>query len=200
MKLQGLHHITMITGEAQRNVDFYAGVLGLRMVKKTVNFDSAGRVPPVLRRRDRRAWLDPHVVRVPGASRGRAGAGMIHTIQLAVADRVGAGLLGGAPPGQGLLVGARHGRSAARGPGAALQDYDGLQLELLALGADHQPPLRAGTRRSPPSTRSADRGGTCLQLRPGRRAGAADRDARLREARRRRLHSARRGATRPLGL
>src|SRR3954447_24283406 len=39
MRLEGLHHITMITGDARRNVDFYAGVLGLRLVKKTVNFD-----------------------------------------------------------------------------------------------------------------------------------------------------------------
>ena len=40
MKLEGLHHITMITGDAQRNVDFYADMLGLRLVKKTVNFDA----------------------------------------------------------------------------------------------------------------------------------------------------------------
>ena len=40
MTLDGLHHITMITGDARRNVDFYADLLGLRMVKKTVNFDS----------------------------------------------------------------------------------------------------------------------------------------------------------------
>ena len=40
MKLQGMHHLTMITGDAQKNVDFYAGLLGLRMVKKTVNFDA----------------------------------------------------------------------------------------------------------------------------------------------------------------
>src|SRR3954451_17646805 len=39
MELNGLHHITMITGDAQRNVDFYADLLGLRLVKKTVNFD-----------------------------------------------------------------------------------------------------------------------------------------------------------------
>ncbi len=35
----GLHHVTAITGDAQRNHDFYTGVLGLRLVKKTVNFD-----------------------------------------------------------------------------------------------------------------------------------------------------------------
>ena len=39
MRLEALHHITMITGDARDNVRFYADVLGLRMVKKTVNFD-----------------------------------------------------------------------------------------------------------------------------------------------------------------
>ena len=39
MRLDGLHHITAITGDAPQNVDFYAGVLGLRMVAKTVNQD-----------------------------------------------------------------------------------------------------------------------------------------------------------------
>ena len=35
----GIHHVTCITGDVQRNVDFYVGVLGLRFIKKTVNFD-----------------------------------------------------------------------------------------------------------------------------------------------------------------
>lgn len=35
----GIHHVTMIAGDVQRNVDFYAGVLGMRLVKRTVNFD-----------------------------------------------------------------------------------------------------------------------------------------------------------------
>ncbi|WP_207420825.1 ring-cleaving dioxygenase [Desertivirga brevis] len=38
-KILGLHHITAIAGEAKRNFDFYTRVLGLRLVKKTVNFD-----------------------------------------------------------------------------------------------------------------------------------------------------------------
>jgi glyoxalase family protein len=38
-QISGIHHITAICGEPQRNVDFYAGVLGLRLVKRTVNFD-----------------------------------------------------------------------------------------------------------------------------------------------------------------
>ena len=39
MKLNGIHHITAITGDAQANVDFYTRALGLRMVKKSVNQD-----------------------------------------------------------------------------------------------------------------------------------------------------------------
>lgn len=39
---RGIHHISAIVGHPQENVDFYAGVLGLRLVKKTVNFDDPG--------------------------------------------------------------------------------------------------------------------------------------------------------------
>lgn len=41
-RIQGLHHITAIAGDAQRNYNFYTSVLGLRLVKKTVNFDDPG--------------------------------------------------------------------------------------------------------------------------------------------------------------
>ncbi|WP_057761888.1 ring-cleaving dioxygenase [Cytobacillus praedii] len=41
-KIMGIHHITAIVGHPQENVDFYAGVLGLRLVKQTVNFDDPG--------------------------------------------------------------------------------------------------------------------------------------------------------------
>src|SRR3954468_13677975 len=86
MKLEGLHHITMVTADARRNVEFYAGVLGLRFVKKTVNFDSPdayhlyfgdeqGSPGSIL------TWFE-----FAGAPRGRAGAGMIHLIQLGVAS------------------------------------------------------------------------------------------------------------------
>ena len=40
MKLEGIHHVTCITGDAPGTVAFYTGVLGLRLVKKTVNFDN----------------------------------------------------------------------------------------------------------------------------------------------------------------
>ena len=38
-KTLGIHHITAIAGEAKRNFDFYTRVLGLRLVKKTINFE-----------------------------------------------------------------------------------------------------------------------------------------------------------------
>ena len=41
LKINGIHHISSIVGHAQRNVDFYAGVLGMRLVKKTINFDDS---------------------------------------------------------------------------------------------------------------------------------------------------------------
>lgn len=42
MKTTGLHHVTAIASDPQRNLDFYAGALGLRLVKRTVNFDDPG--------------------------------------------------------------------------------------------------------------------------------------------------------------
>ena len=60
--LMSIHHVTAIAGDPQRNLDFYAGVLGLRLVKLTVNFDDPGQLPSVLRRRDGPAGLDPHLL------------------------------------------------------------------------------------------------------------------------------------------
>jgi catechol 2,3-dioxygenase-like lactoylglutathione lyase family enzyme len=41
-KIAGLHHVTAIASDPQRNLDFYVGLLGLRFVKRTVNFDDSG--------------------------------------------------------------------------------------------------------------------------------------------------------------
>src|SRR3954451_17406551 len=41
-KISGIHHVTAITADAQKNIDFYCGILGLRLVKLTVNFDDPG--------------------------------------------------------------------------------------------------------------------------------------------------------------
>ena len=80
MRLEGIHHITAITGDAQANVDFYVDRLGLRLVKKTVNQDD----PTVyhLFYADERgsAGSDITFFEYPGARRGHAGAGMVHRV------------------------------------------------------------------------------------------------------------------------
>src|SRR4051812_49969405 len=124
MKLDGMHHVTMITADAGKNVEFFADVLGLRLVKKTVNFDAPeayhlyfgdelGSPGSIL------TWFE-----FAGAAKGRAGAGMIHTIQLGVgseqsldfwADRL-----------------ASKGYTSQRGASSlTFQDYDGLRFELV---------------------------------------------------------------------
>ena len=84
MKLEGIHHVTSITGDAQANVDFYAGRLGLRLVKKTVNQDDPT-VYHLFYGDDKGSpGLDLTFFEYPGARPGRAGQGMIHRIVLRV--------------------------------------------------------------------------------------------------------------------
>jgi glyoxalase family protein len=80
MKLEGVHHITAITGDAQRNVDFYVGVLGLRLVKKTVNQDDPSVYHLFFADEQGDAGSDLTFFEYPGAPPGRAGEGMIHTV------------------------------------------------------------------------------------------------------------------------
>ena len=80
MKLEGIHHVTAITGDAPANVDFYADTLGLRLVKKTVNQDDPT-VYHLFYADDRGSpGADITFFEYPGAARGRAGAGMVHRV------------------------------------------------------------------------------------------------------------------------
>jgi glyoxalase family protein len=80
MKLEGIHHITAITGDAPRNVDFYARVLGLRFVKKTVNQDDPTIYHLFYGDEQGSPGNDITFFEYPGARPGRAGAGMVHRI------------------------------------------------------------------------------------------------------------------------
>jgi glyoxalase family protein len=80
MKLEGLHHITAITENAQRNVDFYAGVMGLRLVKKTVNQDSPTVYHLFFADEEGDPGADLTFFEYPGAAIGTPGAGMVHRI------------------------------------------------------------------------------------------------------------------------
>lgn len=82
----GLHHITAIAGAAKRNLDFYTKVLGLRLLKKTVNFDDPGTYH--LYYGDERGSAGNILTFFPyeGARRGRTGTGMATNIAYTVPE------------------------------------------------------------------------------------------------------------------
>src|SRR3954453_13626987 len=86
MRLEGIHHITAITGDAPRNVDFYTRVLGLRMAAKTVNQDDPTVYHLFYADELGRPGSELTFFKSPGARAGRAGEGMVHTIVWRVAD------------------------------------------------------------------------------------------------------------------
>ncbi len=136
MQLDGMHHITMITGDAQRNVDFYADVLGLRLVKQTVNFDAPnayhlyfgdehGSPGSLL------TWFE-----FAGAQPGHAGAGMIHTIALGVPSAAALDFW------EQRLAGKGYSSERTTEDTLSFADYDGLALELV-VASSQSPPLTA---------------------------------------------------------
>lgn len=124
----GIHHITAIAGDPQRNLDFYAGTLGLRLVKRTVNFDDPGTYHFYYGDRTGRPGTLLTFFPWAGAYAGRPGAGQATVTSFAVPagsltyweDRLGARL---------ALAPTRHQRFGA----AALRftDPDGMALELV---------------------------------------------------------------------
>jgi glyoxalase family protein len=81
MKLDGVHHVTAITGDAPGNVDFYTRVLGLRLVKKSVNQDDPTVYHLFYGDEEGAPGNDITFFEYPGAVRGRAGAGMVHRVE-----------------------------------------------------------------------------------------------------------------------
>ena len=80
MELEGIHHVTAITADAPRNLDFYTRVLGLRLVKKTVNQDDPTVYHLFYADEQGSPGADLTFFEYPGAAPGRAGAGMVHRI------------------------------------------------------------------------------------------------------------------------
>ncbi len=80
LSLNGVHHISCITGDAPGNVEFYAGLLGMRLVKKTVNQDDPSVYHLFYGDESGTPGFDLTFFEYPGSRAGRAGAGMIHRI------------------------------------------------------------------------------------------------------------------------
>ncbi len=132
MKLEGIHHITAITGNAQANVDFYAGTMGLRMVKKTVNQDSPNVYHLFYADEQGSPGADLTFFEFRGAPLGRAGEGMVHLIGWRVAST------------EALDFWAERLTAAGREPrrdGDRLRfaDPEGLEHELVVATVDDQP-------------------------------------------------------------
>jgi glyoxalase family protein len=135
VRLEGIHHVTAITAQAQANVDFYVEVLGLRLVKQTVNYDQpdayhlyygddAGAPGSIMT-----------FFEFPGAAPGRHGAGQIHTVIWRV----------GSPEGLDFWEQrADHAGIAARREEGSLRfaDPEGIGIELAVVDVD-DPPLSA---------------------------------------------------------
>jgi glyoxalase family protein len=86
VRFEGIHHITCITGDAPGNVDFYVRVLGLRLVKKSVNQDDPTVYHLFYADEKGSAGSDLTFFEYPHARPGRAGRGMVHRIVLRVAS------------------------------------------------------------------------------------------------------------------
>jgi glyoxalase family protein len=84
VKLRGIHHITAIAGDPQPNLDFYTQVLGLRFVKRTVNFDDPSTYHLYFGDRTGRPGSAITFFTWPGARRGRRGAGQVLAISFAI--------------------------------------------------------------------------------------------------------------------
>jgi len=142
MQLEGIHHITAITADAPANVDFYARALGLRLVKKTVNFDS----PDVYHLYYGGERGSPGSIltffEFPGAPRGRPGAGMVYHVAWRVSSTEALDFWERRLAGEGIAPTHRDDRLLV------FADPEGLELALLA-DEFADPPLRAEAQGIP---------------------------------------------------
>ena len=132
VKLEGIHHITAITADAQKNVDFYVGVLGLRLVKKTVNQDNPTVYHLFFADERGSAGSDLTFFEFPGVPPGRAGAGDVHRIVWRVASREALDFWDERLAAHGV-------ESERAGAGLRFADPEGLDHELAVVEVPDEP-------------------------------------------------------------
>ena len=132
MNLEGIHHITCITADAPGNVEFYVGVLGLRLVKKSVNQDDPTVYHLFYADEKGSAGSDITFFEYPGAGRGRAGAGMIHVITWRVSSEEALEFWEQRLDERGIETTRTDGR-------LRFEDPEGLGLELAVVESDDEP-------------------------------------------------------------
>jgi catechol 2,3-dioxygenase-like lactoylglutathione lyase family enzyme len=140
MKLHGIHHITAICGKPQPNIDFYTGVLGLRMVKLTVNFDQPSSYHLYFGDETGNPGTVLTFFSWPELPRGRAGPGTATALAFSVPSK-------SLPFWESRLRGHKTGVSRERRFGEdviTFSDPDGLVLELVARDEEGSPWERGG--------------------------------------------------------
>src|SRR5438477_2867084 len=130
--LNGIHHISAITADATKNLEFYDGVMGLRLVKKTVNQDNPAVYHLFFADEDGSPGADLTFFEYPGLVRGRAGAGMIHRIGFRVGSEQALDFWAKRLAAAGL-------ESVRQDQGLRFADPEGLGFELLAHPTKDQP-------------------------------------------------------------
>jgi glyoxalase family protein len=135
MRLEGIHHITAITGDAPANVEFYTRVMGLRLVAKTVNQDDPTVYHLFYADEQGRPGAELTFFEYPGAIPGRAGDGMVHRILWRVASPAALDFWAGRLQAEDLPVQRDEGR-------VRFADREGLGHELV-VGSGADTPLVA---------------------------------------------------------
>jgi glyoxalase family protein len=141
MKLEGIHHISAITGDAAGNVAFYTGVLGMRMVKRTVNQDEPAVYHLFYGDEDGSPGMDLTFFEYPGAEPGIAGAGMVHRIVWRVASQAALEFWAERLAAHGV-------EAELTGNSVLFSDPEGLEHELL-VSSSPDLPLRAASPEIP---------------------------------------------------
>lgn len=139
--INGIHHVTALAADPQRNVDFYAGILGLRMVKKTINFDA----PDVYHFYYGNEIGAPGTIMTffpySGIGPGRKGIGQLTVTSFSIPtnslgywiDRL-----------QKFGIQASQPQQRFDETFITFEDFDGLALELVATDKDERPPFTYG--------------------------------------------------------
>src|SRR5947207_13171261 len=130
--LDGLHLVSAITADATQNVCFYTGVMGLRLVKKTVNQDNPAVYHLFYADENGSPGADLTFFEYPGLARGRAGAGMIHRIGFRVGSEDALGFWARRLASAGL-------ESTIEGDRLRFDDPEGLGFELIAAPTEDAP-------------------------------------------------------------
>jgi glyoxalase family protein len=139
--IDGIHHISLITGDAAGNVDFYARVLGLCLVKRTVNQDEPGVYHLFYADERGSPGADITFFEYPGARPGRAGAGMISAIVHRVGDEAALDFWSERLAGEDVAARRENGR-------LLFADPEGMRHELTVVQTGDEP-LRARSREVP---------------------------------------------------